>query len=325
MRPQKIDRSRISLCTITVLLSILLLVAACSPVGNSTNSGEPSVATSDLLSDITERGVLRISTDPAYPPQSELVADATKPTDSKCSGDERTASELAGFDIDVAVAIAKGLGVEACFVTPDWTLITGGSWAGRWDISVGSMTVTPERMQKLYFAQPYYTTPAAFFVHADNTTAKTPADLNGKKVGFCTGCTYEVYLDGTLSIPGETIEFLVTESEPTGYETDLLMLQDLALGDGVRLDGGLTALPTGLGAIADGMTVKQLGEPVFFEYLAPAIDKASPLDAKSFLAKVTEIVQGLHKDGTLKALSEKHYGSDLASPAASFDVAGLTQ
>ncbi len=316
----KIDKRLILLCTVAVLL-----LAACAPVATSTAGNDSTSAVTDLLADITQRGVLRISTDPAYPPQSELVANVSKPADSKCSGDERAAVELAGFDIDVAVAIAKGLGVEACFVTPDWTLITGGSWAGRWDISVGSMTVTPERMEKLYFAQPYYTTPAAFFVHVDNSSAKAPADLNGKKVGFCTGCTYEVYLDGTLSIPGETIEYLVNESEPTGYETDLLMLQDLALGDGIRLDGGLTALPTGLGAIGDGMPIKQLGEPVFFEYLAPAIDKASLLDAKPLLAKVSEIVQGLHKDGTLKTLAEKHYGSDLASPAAAFDVAGLKQ
>lgn len=316
---------------IMLLVTILSMVfAACSPTaapasGGDSNNAQSSAAAGDLLADVTARGVLRIATDPAYPPQSELVADATKPADSKCTGEEHAAAEFTGFDIEVAVAIAKGLGVEPCFVTPDWTLITSGGWAGRWDISVGSMTVTPERMEKLYFAQPYYTTPAAFFVHKDNTTFAAPADLGGKKVGACSGCTYESYLDGSLSIPGETIDFVAKDAETMGYETDVLMLQDLALGDGVRLDGGLTALPTGLSAIADGLAIKQLGEPVFFEYLAPALDKSSTLDPKSFMTKVSEVVNGLHSDGTLKSLSEKHYGSDLASAAASFDLAGLKQ
>ena len=83
------------------------------------------------------------------------------------------------------------------------------------------------------------------------------------------------------------------------YDTDTTALEDLSLGDGVRLDAVLTAQPTGLGMIADGRPLKQLGEPVYFEYLAPGIDRGSSLDPASFIAKVSEIVAGLHTDGTL--------------------------
>jgi polar amino acid transport system substrate-binding protein len=296
--------------------------AEAAPAGDAADT---IAAGNDLLADILARGVLRISTDPAYPPQSELVTDAQLSSDSKCSGDERQAAEFTGFDIDTAIEIAKRLGVEACFVTPDWTLITAGSWSGRWDISVGSMTITPERMEKLYFSQPYYTTPAAFFVHQDNTTFTQPSDLSGKKVGACSGCTYDAYLAGTLAIPGETIDFVVTNAEFTGYDTDTSALQDLALGDGVRLDGVLTAMPTGQGYMSDGNPIKQLGDSVYFEYLAAAFDKESALDTASFQAKVNEIIQGMHADGTLKQLSEKYYGADLVSAAAEFDLAGLEQ
>jgi polar amino acid transport system substrate-binding protein len=333
---------------LTLFLTVGLLVAGCaSPAApapvpaagtasdtatEATTEGAPAedaaqtaAAGNDLLADIMARGVLRISTDPAYPPQSELVTDANLATDSKCSGDERQAAEFTGFDIDTAVEIAKRLGVEPCFVTPDWTLITAGSWSGRWDLSVGSMTITPERMEKLYFSQPYYTTPAAFFVHNDNTTFTQPSDLSGKKVGACSGCTYDAYLAGTLAIPGETIDFVVKDVQFTGYDTDTSALQDLALGDGVRLDGVLTAMPTGQGYISDGNPIKQLGDPVYFEYLAAAFDKESALDTTSFRAKVNEIIQGMHADGTLTQLSEKYYGSDLVSAAAAFDLASLEQ
>jgi hypothetical protein len=38
----------------------------------------------DYLSDILQRGTLVVSTDPAYPPQSELVENTSRPADTKC-------------------------------------------------------------------------------------------------------------------------------------------------------------------------------------------------------------------------------------------------
>ena len=299
------------------LISILgLLLASC---------GGGGAAAKDKLAEILARGTLVISTDPAYPPQSQLVEGGQRAANTKCTSDQHTSSELTGFDIDVSIAIAKKLGVEACFVTPDWTLIIGGNWANRWDISIGSMTITPERLTKLYFTQPYYTTPAAFFVNNANTTYTQLSDLSGKKIGGATGTTYDFYLAGTLQIPGETINLVVNNAQFVGYETDINAVQDLALGDGTRLDAVLTAQPTCAGAIKDGMPLKQLGEPVFFEYLAGAIDKAGTPDPISFAKKVSEIIQGLNSDGTLLQLSQKYYGIDLTTAAASFDLAALNQ
>ncbi len=303
-----------------MVAAVGVILSACAAPGAATTA-----APADLLSQIQARGTLVISTDPAYPPQSELVEGAARAADTKCAADQHTANELHGFDIDVAVAIAKGLGVEPCFVTPDWTLITGGSWSGRWDISVGSMTITPQRMGVLYFSQPYYTTPAQLYVNADNTSFTQPSDLSGKKVGVCTGCTYETYLNGTLSIPGETIDFVIKNADVKGYDTDVPALQDLALGDGVRLDAVLTASPTGNDQISKGLAIKPLGDPLFFEYLGAAIDKQSQADPVAFLHKVTDVINSLHNDGTLKALSEQYFGLDLASAAASYDWAALNQ
>jgi polar amino acid transport system substrate-binding protein len=291
-----------------------------APAATSVPPTQAPTAIPDLLSTIQSRGTLVISTDPAYPPQSALKANPQRTAGSKCSSDQKTLGELEGFDIDVAAAIAKGLGVEPCFVTPDWTLITAGNWAGRWDISVGSMTITPERAKALYFAQPYYTTPAALFVNKNNITYTQASDLNGKKIGVCGGCTYENYLNGSLVIPGETIDFVIKNADIKTYDTDSTALEDLSLGDGARLDAVLTAQPTGLEAIKNGKPLKQLGDPLYFEYLAPAIDRNSSLDTQSFIAKTSEIVAGMHADGTLLQLSQKYYGTDLTSAAATFDA-----
>ncbi len=322
---------------VSVILIFSWTLAACapSPTAAPTTSVDvnapatvPTQApakSNSLLDDVLKRGTLVVSTDPAYPPQSQLVENAKRATNTKCTSEQHTANELAGFDIDVAVAIAKELGVEPCFFTPDWTLITSGNWAGRWDLSIGSMTITPERMQNLYFTQPYYTTPAAFFVNKDNTSYKTPADLAGKKIGGATGTTYDAYLQHKLTIPGETINYPFPAQDIVGYETDLNALQDLALGDGVRLDAVLTAEPTGQGAIKDGLAIKELGSPVFFEYLAGALDKKSQVDPIPLAKKVSEIIIKLHSDGTLQQFSQKHYGMDLSSAAAKFDLTALNQ
>ncbi len=302
---------------IVTLLSLFALVLASCASGAS--------APKDKLAEIKARGYLLVSTDPAYPPQSQLVETATRAASTKCPTDAQTANQMQGFDIDVAKAIGDKLGVETCFMTIAWDLITAGNWANRWDISIGSMTITPERMTKLYFTQPYYTTPAAFFVYKDNTTYKTPSDLSGKKIGACTGCTYDAYLAGTLQFPGEQINFVVKNAQFVGYDTDLYALQDLALGDGVRLDAVLTAQPTGQNEINNGQPFRQLGDPVYFEYLAGAVDKASTPDPIPFLKEASNIIQGLNKDGTLLTLSQKYYSIDLTTAAASFDLASLSQ
>ena len=310
-----------------VIIAALALVG-CSPKATPAPTSAPATsapATNDLLSSITTRGTLVIATDPAYPPQSALKASPQRTAGSKCTSDQKTLGELEGLDIDVAAAIAKGLGVEPCFVTPDWTLITAGNWAGRWDISVGSMTITPERAKALYFAQPYYTTPAAFFVYKDNTTFTKPSDLSGKKVGACGGCTYESYLNGSLVIPSEKIDFVVQNADIKTYDTDSTGIEDLSLGDGVRLDAFLTAQPTGQQAIKDGKPLKQLGDPVYFEYLAPAIDRTSTLDPATFIAKVSEIIAGMHKDGSLAKLCTQWEGTDLTPAAASFDASAFAK
>ena len=129
-----------------------------------------------MLASICESGTLRVATDPQYPPASSL---------------DETTGEWEGFDVDTAEELAARLGVEVEWATPGWDVITAGRWNDRWDISVGSMTITPERAQVLDFTDPYYYTPAQLAVNADNTDITAPSDLTGKKVGVGIATTYE--------------------------------------------------------------------------------------------------------------------------------------
>ncbi len=200
------------------------------------------------------------------------------------------------------------MGVELKIVTPAWDIITAGNWNGRWDISVGSMTPTKARSRVLDFPAVYYYTPAAVAVHKDSKAAAV-GDLSGKKIGVCGGCTYEAYLNKNLVLDAGGVppfSYDVTPGEIRAYETDVNAFDDLRLGDGTRLDGVVSALPTILDAIKNGYPLKVVGDPVFYEPLAVAVDKG---DAE-FTAKIKSIVDAMHADGTLTKLSKKWYGVD---------------
>ena len=249
----------------------------------------------EVLQRIESSGVLKVSTDPAYPPQSFQKPDGS----------------FDGFDIEVAKEIAKRMGAKVEWVTPAWEIITAGRWGGRWDISVGSMTPTAQRAKVLDFPAVYYYTPASFYVHKDSSVQSVD-DVNGKKVGVCGGCTYENYLNKDLVIDAEgapPFDYKVTAGEIRTYETDTNVFDELRLGDGVRLDAGLTALPTVQEAIKGGYPLRVVGDPVFYEPLSVAIDKG---DAE-FAAKLAEIVAAMRADGTLSELSVKWYGVDIST------------
>ena len=293
-----------------VLLALALVAAACGgDDDDAAGDGDGAAsaggvcadteASGDLLAEICESGTIRVSTDPAYPPQSSL--------------NEET-EEYEGFDIDVATEIADRLGVEVAWEAPTWDLITAGSWNGRWDMSVGSMTPTNERQEVLDFTGPYYYTPAVVVVHEDNTSVQDlTTDLDGATIGVCAACTYDVFLQKTLEIEGFEFDFIIDDAVITGYDTDTTALQDLALGDGTRLDAVITSLTTAEAYAAEN-PVKIVGDPVFYEPLAVAFDKSSQLDGASLVEAVTAIVDDMHADGTLAALSEQWYdGVDLTS------------
>ena len=287
------------LASLVAALAVLLVVSACGGGGGSAgggDSGDSGGGGGDLLQEVKDRGVLRVSTDPAYPPQSFL----------------NNQGEFEGFDIDVTEEIAKRMGVEVEWMTPSWDVLTAGNWNGRWDLSVGSMTITPERAEVLHFTPPYYYAPAAAAVHESNTDiTNLETDLDGKRIGVCGACTYEAYLERSLNIPGD-YEFVVDDPQIQTYDTDTDAVQDLALGDGARLDAAMSNLYVFKQAQKSGTPIKIVGDPLYYEPLAAAIDKEAPADPKPLLDEVSKIINEMHEDGTLTELSKKWYdGIDL--------------
>lgn len=220
----------------------------------------------DLLETIRDRGTIIVSTDPNYAPQSFLEPDGT----------------FVGFDIDVATEIAERLGVDIQFETPDWDLITAGNWGERWDISVGSMTITTPRKEVLSFTRPYYFTPAA--LAASERSGVTSAD----------------------QLPFELPE----GAEATTLPTDANCAEAIQAGR-EEFDLWISAGPTIDDAISRDIPVVKVSDAIYVENLAVAIDKSGPEHA-ALLYEIDRIIGEMHEDGTLTALSEEWFdGEDL--------------
>ncbi|HET6714007.1 MAG TPA: transporter substrate-binding domain-containing protein [Actinomycetota bacterium] len=293
--------------SILVLVAALSLVAAACGGGDDDTSGsadgggggsttgacaDADTSAGDLLAQICEEGVITVSTDPAYPPASSLNPET---------------GEYEGFDIDVATEIANRLGVEVAWETPKWEAITAGNWQGRWDMSVGSMTVNKERAEVLDFTPAYYYTPAAIAVPEDSDVTSLD-QLSGATIALCSGCTYDFYMQGTLEIPGYSFDPPpMTDAAVKGFDTDSTAIQAVESG---QADAVMSSLPILQGAIDKGRPLRIVGEPLFYEPLSVAIDKASELDQASLVAAVSDIVDEMHSDGTLSELSTQWFGED---------------
>ncbi|HEX9333253.1 MAG TPA: transporter substrate-binding domain-containing protein [Anaerolineales bacterium] len=292
------------------LYNLLVVAILASLVLTACGAGGAAKA-NNLLDAIKQRGYIIVSTDPNYEPQSFLNTAGKRPSDTKCPSDALTTAEMQGFDVDVAKAIGDDLGVETCFATPSWDAITAGKWADKWDVSVGSMTITTDRQKVLDFSVPYYYTPAVIAVRADSGL-KSLDDLAGKALCAGTSTTYETWLSGgDVGLPASSI-YAKPPANLTvvPLETDQECAQAIAAG---REDfvGYVTSKTVVDANIAAGMPVVQLGSPVYSEDLAASFDKSSSLPTDSLRAEVDKLFTAMHSDGRLSDLSNKWFKADL--------------
>ncbi len=307
----------------TVVMATTLIAAACSSTatsspGTSSPAGDPNT---DKLAQIQARGTLILFTDPEYAPQSFAVEGAERAEGTKCAPNDLTAPEVSGYDAETGKLVAQALGVEPCFVTPTWTEVTAGNWGDRWDLAYGSGAIAADRMEVLYMTQPYYSTPANFFVPVDSE-AQEPEDLSGHDVGACAGCTMEDYLRGILDLPGSPIEFVIEDPNVVTFDTEVPGLKATAKG---KVDAFLCSEPVGAALIVDGLPLRMLETPAYATFKTGYVDRSSGLEVAAFVERVNEIVVGLHADGTLADLSVEFFGKDYATEAGAFDLDSIGQ
>ncbi|KKI93042.1 ABC transporter substrate-binding protein [Bacillus sp. SA1-12] len=154
------------LSLLMISLFIIGLLAAC---GTSTNEADDSTSGGD-------KKVLKMATSADYPPFEYI--DTTK------------GSDIVGFDIDLAKALAEKTGYELEIQDIDFNSLIPALQAKQIDLVLSGMTPTPERAENVDFSDVYYTA-NHMIVSLKDKEVKSIEELKGKTIGVQLGSIQE--------------------------------------------------------------------------------------------------------------------------------------
>ena len=248
----------------------LLVVAGC---GASKSNSDPTPTTT--LDRIKADGKLTYAMSGQYPPFNFF----------------NEKNELTGFDVEIGQEIAKRINVNPAPIATEWDGLIAGLIASKFDMILGSMAITDERLLKVDFSTPYYRSGAQVIVPSESKISGG-VDLKGKTVGVVLGTTFETKAREL----GATVKT---------YKGDPDAFNDMANG---RLDGVITDKIVGLNAIKENnYPYKLVGDLLYTEKMGIAIRKDSP----KLLEAVNSALAEMMDDGTYQKISEKYFSADI--------------
>lgn len=146
------------------------------------------------VADIKKKGVLVLGTDPTFAPFEFKGSDG----------------KIQGFEIDLAAAVAKDLGVKLDIRAVGFgALMPQSVTSGRVDMAISAITITEERAKVVSFSDPYYRSAQVFIVKAGNPDKfgwPWNAAMKGKTIGVQANTTGQFVAQDMLKPKGATIK-----------------------------------------------------------------------------------------------------------------------
>ncbi|WP_289102168.1 transporter substrate-binding domain-containing protein [uncultured Marinobacter sp.] len=204
--------------------------------------------------------------------------------------------ELTGFEVELATAMCEELQANCEFVIQAWDGMIPGLLARKFDLIMSSMSITPERAERVLFSEPYYITPGGWFGPESFNTDVTDMDaMKDKTVGVQRGTTMDTYVTENM---GGVVNI-------KRYTTAEDMVLDL---EGQRLDAVFVDYPVGEQTILNREGYKEVGESVKLgEGVGVAMRKR---DAK-LADDVNAALKKLKEDGTYDTIMQKYFNYDI--------------
>ncbi|KRW80799.1 transporter substrate-binding domain-containing protein [Marinobacter sp. P4B1] len=204
--------------------------------------------------------------------------------------------ELTGFEVELATAMCEELQANCEFVIQAWDGMIPGLLARKFDLIMSSMSITPERAERVLFSEPYYITPGGWFGPESFNTDVTDMDaMKDKTVGVQRGTTMDTYVTENM---GGVVNI-------KRYTTAEDMVLDL---EGQRLDVVFVDYPVGEQTVLNKEGYKEVGEPVKLgEGVGVAMRKR---DAK-LADDVNAALKKLKEDGTYDTIMQKYFSYDI--------------
>ena len=200
--------------------------------------------------------------------------------------------KLTGYEVDVAEAVAKKLGLKLEWRVVSFDAQLASISQDRFDFAIASHGYTEERAKAVDFASPHYCT-GGQIAAAKNGTLTTAA-LNGKTVGVQLATSY---FDNAKKVPGIK-EIKTYKADPEAFSALKAGKIDAWISDKWLIKATLEKNPDS-GIVA--------GEQLFVERVSMIVRKNN----KEFVEKLNQAIGELQKDGTLAAISQKYFKTDI--------------
>jgi polar amino acid transport system substrate-binding protein len=212
---------------------------------------------------------------------------------------------LVGFEVELAAAIARELGVRAEFVQQDWSNLVASLERGSFDVAMNGLEVTPARASVVRFTRPYYVFSAQLVARRDDPTVTGLESLAQRRVGtLASSFAYELMRDGEIDVvtyEGVSEPYADLESE----RLDAVLLDDI-----IAARYGLVRPSLRLvGDVAEGFYSAAVRRDE--DDLADAIDQALARIAES--GELRTILRRWEIDGEREARLERWTDDDTRS------------
>jgi polar amino acid transport system substrate-binding protein len=257
-----------------ILLTVLILAVLLILGPRAFKVQRKELVEDPILRKIKTQGKIVVGTDATYPPMESI--------------DEK--GNFVGLDIDIAKEIASDLKVQIEFKNIPWeTLISFEPLQkGEVDMLISSITITPERAEKVAFSDPYLNAGQVIVTTVEKLgEIKGVGDLANKKVGVQINTT--------------------SENEAKKYTSSVIAFDDYIKAKEALLKGEIDAIvidyPAGLGLVSKEPKLKIVGEPFTQEFYGIAVRK----DATEFLKEINKTIRRLKMEGKLETLIQSWF------------------
>lgn len=262
-------------------VAVLFSLAACgsSSAGESDSSDSGKTSTS-ALEQVKSVGKIVFATEGTYAPFSYH--------DSKTN-------ELTGYDVEVATAIAKEIGVKAEFAEGSFDSLLAGVDAKKYDTVADQISATDERKAKYDFTEPYTYSYGVVVTTKDNP--KNVSSFDNVK-GLKAAETGTSNWNKTAQEKGAEI----VQVNDFGQAVEALQSgrADVTLNDGLAVLDYLKQKPDA------NIKIAAKSEKT------PAAQLPFRKGSDDLVKAVNDAIAKLQKDGTLTKISEKYFGEDFS-------------
>ena len=258
---------------VTLILAVLMMASCFAGCGSSGTT----------LAEVKKAGKLVIATSPDFPPFEELQSDGS----------------VTGIEIDIMNLICEKLGVKLEIKQMSFDSVLPGVQAGKYDVGVSGISVTPAREKNVLFTTPYCLAAQAIVVlEGSEITGK--ADLKDKAISVQSGTTAETF----CMEEGYNIQAFAANSDAqmalTTGKVAAWVIDDLTAKEMVDVYNAGNP-ETKLVILDEAMTT----EPYAFAFQKGSDD---------LVAEIDKILKELVADGTIQALFDE-YNVPYTSPA----------